>query len=99
MKIGCIRWTTDRMDHIARHQVGPDEVEEAAFDDPNRFIRRLKAANRDPDQKLYLLLGRTAAGRYLTLIFIYEGRGVAYPVTARDMKPGERRLYHGSRQG
>lgn len=93
MIVNHIRWTEDRISHIARHNVDPDEVEEAAFDDPANVIQKLKKAHRTVDQKVYRLLGRTSAGRHLTIIFIYEGRGIAYPVTARDMTPAERRYY------
>lgn len=32
----------------------------------------------------------------LSFIFIYEGRGAIYPVTARDMTRAERRRYSGN---
>lgn len=92
MKIKRIDWTSDRINHIARHNISPEEVEEAAFDSPC-VIQVLKQADRNPEQKIYRLLGRTSEGRYIVFIFIYEGHGVAYSVTARDMTPKERRYY------
>lgn len=92
MKIERIRWTSDRINHIARHGISPGEVEEAAFDNYN-VIQTLKKAIRDPRQKVYRLLGRSNSGKFIVFIFIYEGRGTAYPVTAREMTPAERRYY------
>jgi len=86
--------TAERADHIDRHNAHPHEVEEAAFDDPDHIVQVLKRADRDNRQKVYRLLGRTSEGRHLTFIFIYEGQGIAYPVTARDMTSAERRYYH-----
>lgn len=59
----------------------------------------LRASARDPNQKVYRFLGRTEAGKYITFIFIYEGRGTAYPVTARSMTEAERRRYSDRRKG
>jgi hypothetical protein len=42
MIISHIRWTPDRVRHIARHNITPDEVEEAAFDDPGSIVQKLK---------------------------------------------------------
>lgn len=49
MIVNHIRWTEDRISHIARHNVDPDEVEEAAFDDPANVIQKLKKAHRTVD--------------------------------------------------
>lgn len=93
MRIARLVMPPDRVRHIAKHFVTPEEVEEAVYDDPGRVIQRLKAAEYDPRRMVYRLLGRTEAGRYLAVIFIYKGRGRAYLVTARDMTPAERRYY------
>lgn len=93
MIIKKIKWSNDRIDHIARHYISPEEVEEAVFDDPCNLIQVLKAAERDQRQKIYRLLGVSGSGKYITFIFIYEKSGVAYPVTAREMDNKERRRY------
>ncbi len=93
MKISSFYWTRERIDHIARHGVKPEEVEEAAFDDRHRIVQRLKRATACPERMIYRLLGQTQSGRYLTVIFLPKGRGRAYVVTARDMTPAERRYY------
>lgn len=83
-------WRTDRIDHIALHAVMPEEVTEAVFNDPSGILLRVGQAERNPEETLYRYLGRTEAGRYLLVVLLYLGEGVAMPVTARDMTRGER---------
>lgn len=91
--VRSLRWREDREEHIARHKVTPAEVEEAVFYDGEFLMQRAGPAERNPAQTVYTLLGRTDAGRYLMVVLIYEGAGVAMPVTARDMTRSERRRY------
>lgn len=88
-----MRWRDDRVEHIRRHGVVPAEVEEAVLDDRKALLERAGPARRDPSQTVYVSLGCTQAGRYLTVVLIDEGRGVGFPVTARDMTQAERRRY------
>ena len=81
------------MEHIARHEVLPEEVEEAVFEDRSALLEKAGPAKRDAAQTVYVLLGRTGAGRYLMVVLIHEGGGVAMPVTARDMNRAERGRY------
>jgi len=72
-------------DHIARPSVIPEEVEEVCQGDlfvSRTWERRLR------------VIGQTEAGRYLTVILAPRGRGVYYPIAARDATAAERRLYH-----
>ena len=71
-------------DHIARHQIIPEEVEEACLSEP--FVSKTR-------QNRVRVIGQTDAGRYLTVILAPQGQGVYYPVTARDAAKTERRLY------
>jgi len=86
-------WRLDRVEHIARHNIVPAEVEEVVFEDRKAVLEKAGPARRDPAQIVYVLLGRTQAGRYLMAVLIYEGRGVGFPVTARDMNQAERGRY------
>ncbi len=72
-------------DHIARHSVIPEEVEEVCQGD--LFVSRTR-------ERRLRVIGQTEAGRYLTVILAPRGRGVYYPITARDATAAERRLYH-----
>lgn len=65
MKIIHLAIPPDRIAHIAKHSVAPEEVREAAFDDPECLIQRLKATTSGPERRIYRLLGRTEAGTYL----------------------------------
>lgn len=94
MLISKIRWTNDRVNHISKHNLTPDEVEEAAFNNQHTVVQKLKKSQFYPGKKLYRLLSITQSGRLIAFIFIYEGKGIAYPVTARDMTTAERRYYH-----
>lgn len=93
VRIRRLDWRPDRVEHIARHGVDPDEVEEAVFDDRQGLLLRLGPAERNPDETVYRHLGRTEAGRYLFAALIYVGQGEALPLTARDMNDAEKRRY------
>jgi uncharacterized DUF497 family protein len=69
LKISRFRWTADRIEHIAKHGIEQYEVEQAAFDDPHRLIKKSVVLYKNSDQHVYRLLGRTGEGRYLALFF------------------------------
>lgn len=89
MKIHEFVWTEDRIEHIARHGVTPEEVEEACFG--RAFVQRAKSQGKNP---VYYVLGQTAAGRYLLCVVIQFPDGKGYPVTARPMTDKEKRRYN-----
>lgn len=76
-------WDDWNEEHIARHRVTVEEVEEVARSVP--FMTRGRSGS-------YRLIGTTAAGRLLT-IFVAPRDGTAYVITARDATRGERRAY------
>lgn len=93
-RIRRLDWRPYRVEHVARHGVTPEEVEEALFSDPGGMLRRVGPAERDPDETVYRYLGRTEAGRYLFLaLLLYAGSDEALPLTARDMTASEKRRY------
>jgi hypothetical protein len=87
-------WRPDRVAHIWRHAVGPEEVEEAVFGDPGGVLTRVGPAERNPEETLYRYFGRTETGRYLMVALLYLGQGIAMPVTAREMTINERRRFN-----
>jgi uncharacterized DUF497 family protein len=89
MKIHEFIWPEDRVDHIARHSVTPEEVEEVCFG--RAFVQRAKSQGKNP---VYYVLGQTAAGRYLFCVVIQLPDGRGYPVTAHPMTDKERRRYN-----
>ena len=85
MEITDFQWDEDNVAHIARHKVYPDEVEELAFDD-EPWIRKGRGETR-------YMLGYTISGRYLFIVYILKGKGIARVVTPMDMDEKSRRLY------
>jgi uncharacterized DUF497 family protein len=84
-------WREDVLDKLAwKHQVEAEEVVEVFENRPR--IERLERGHR-PGEDLYVALGQSSAGRYLTIFFIHKKDGQALIVTARDMTKKERRRY------
>jgi uncharacterized DUF497 family protein len=44
---------------------------------------------------VYAALAQISGGRYLIVFFINKKRGMALPISARDMDPAEREYYGG----
>jgi uncharacterized DUF497 family protein len=85
MHIGRLDWDEYRVDHIATHDVSPDEVWEVCCDP-------FHLAHREGQQR-YRLYGQTSDGRFLFVVLEHLN-GVTYkPITARDMTDGEKRSY------
>ena len=88
MRIKRLHWKQSQIEHIARHNVTPEEVEEVCFGNP--FVQRTKSRGDNP---VYYVLGQTHAGRYLFVVIIQFPDGKGYPVTARPMSDKEERRY------
>ena len=79
-----LRWDAWNADHIARHAVTPDEVEQvcqAVILASETYAGRLR------------LIGPTGTGRMLTIILAPEDEGIYYTITARPASRKERRRY------
>ncbi len=77
-------WDEGNIEHILRHNIIPDEVEEACANKP--YVR--KSADRR-----YLVYGITDSGRYIFIVGINKGKGIFRTITARDMTEREKYLY------
>ena len=75
-------WVIDKLDW--KHGIDSQEVEESFFNPPYKV-------RRTADNK-YLLYGRSESGRYLFVVFVWEGQFVK-GITAREMTPMEKRFY------
>lgn len=75
---------------VAKHGVTPEEVEEVFFQRP-RF-RFVESGHREGED-VYVALGQTDAGRYLTVFFVRKAGNTALILSARDMDEQERKLY------
>lgn len=91
MQINDIVWLPYFVDKLAwKHHVSPEEVDEVLFGNPR--YRRVQKGH-VPGEDLYAASGRTRAGRYLTVFFVYKPTHEALVISARDMDPKERRQY------
>ena len=88
MKIHQFIWPEDRIEHIARHGITSEEVEETCFG--LAFVQRARSKGENP---VYYILGQTDAGRYLFCVVIQFPDEIGYPVTARPMTDKEKRRY------
>jgi uncharacterized DUF497 family protein len=83
-------WNDERIAHIGRHSVLPEELEEVCFGDA--LVLRGRSTGKNP---VYYVLGQTEAGRHLLCVVISFPDGKGYPVTARAMTDAEKRRYAG----
>lgn len=91
MRIDRIIWYHQVVEKLwEKHGVDLHEAEEALW---NRGrVRRVKRGH-VKGEDVYLALGQTDAGRYLSVFFIYKKSQEAIVISARDMDAGERREY------
>ncbi len=92
LKFEGIVWIDEIVEKISsKHRVDIDEVEEILYNSPQ--IRFLENGNRK-NEDVYIALGKTNAGRYLAVLFIYKPeRKEIMILSARDMAQKERMLY------
>ena len=91
MRIEGVIWLRAVVDKLAfKHHVQTSEVEELLSSKPKTHrIERGKRMGED----VYMALGQTDAGRYLSVLFIHKASREALILSARDMAPKERRRY------
>lgn len=91
MNIEGIIWLNRFVDKLAfKHQVEPYEVEEVLSNKPKfRFVEKGERKG----ENVYMALGQTDAGRYLTILFIYKKTEEALVLSARNMAKKERKIY------
>ena len=86
MKIEKISWDEETIDHISKHSVSPEEVEEVLFNEiDSPLIMRGK-------QGRYLAYGKTNGGRLLLVVWAFKYRKTKI-ITARDMSKKEKQFY------
>lgn len=89
MTINEFIWPQDRIEHISKHGVEPNEVEEVCFG--KAFVQRAKSLGSNP---VFYVLGQTLVGRHLFCVVIQFPDGKGFPVTARPMTGREKRQYN-----
>ena len=91
MRVEGVIWLDQIVDKlIQKHSVETYEVEDVLFGKSRlRFVE--KGERKDED--VYMALGQTEAGRYLTILFIYKQTREVLVLSARDMATKERKMY------
>jgi len=74
-----------------KHNVSVEEVEEALF---SGAIFHRSRRGRVKGEDVYVAYGKTPAGRYLFMVFIYKQPNAGLVISARDMTIQERRYYN-----
>jgi len=91
MRVDRIIWYHKFVEKLReKHGVEVHEVEEALWN--RERVRRVKRGH-VKGEDVYLALGRTDAGRYLSVFFVYKKSQEAIVISARDMDAGERHEY------
>jgi len=85
MYISRLDWDNYRIEHIAQHNVEPDEVWEVC-EDP-LHLARSQGHNR------YCVYGQTADGRYLFVVLEHIKGTIYKPITTRNMTDREKRNF------
>ncbi len=92
MKINRLIWLDQYLIKIeVKHDVYRDEIQEVLLS--NFRIRRVGKGKRHKGEHMYAAYGRTQAGRYLIIFFIYKAGNEALIISARDMDNKERKQY------
>ena len=91
MKIEKIIWLDEIIEKLlVKHDVTQSEVIQVITGGPAfRFVEN----GFRKDEDIYSAMGRSVAGRFLAVFFVYKKGGVALIISARDMTKGERRKY------
>ncbi|MBN2128672.1 MAG: BrnT family toxin [Sedimentisphaerales bacterium] len=91
MRITDIIWKEAVVEKLTtKHGVSVTAVEQVLLSRP--VVRRvLKGRVRGED--VYAVMAQIPGGRYLIVFFIDKKRGMALPISARDMSPAERKYY------
>ena len=91
MKITDIIWKEAVVEKlIGKHSISIAEAEEVLLSRP--IVRRM-VKGRVRGEDVYAAMAQIASGRYLIVFFIDKKKGLALPISARDMNPSERKYY------
>ena len=91
MRINRVTWYRKLAEKLwEKHRVEVHEAEEALQN--YRRVRRIKRAHVEGED-VYLALGQTDAGRYLSVFLVHKKSHDVIVISARDMDAGERREY------
>jgi hypothetical protein len=91
VKITGLIWLGDIIEKLERkHHIQQEEVREVFRRRPRfRFVEK----GHRRGENVYVAQGRTEAGRYVNVFFVYKTNQRALILSARNMTPTERRRY------
>jgi len=91
VRIKDLIWLEEIVEKLwAKHHVDIAEVREVLEGKPHfRFVEK----GHRRGENVYAALGRSEAGRYLTVFFVLKRDGQALPISARDMSDADRKRY------
>ncbi|TET42158.1 MAG: hypothetical protein E3J66_04085 [Dehalococcoidia bacterium] len=84
MKIEELEWDDQNIEHIAKHEVTPQEVEDVCFG--------LHISQRVGERR-HVLSGQSSAGKYLNVVVERLGGQRFRPITAFEMSDNYKRTY------
>jgi len=85
--VSSIKWKEESIEHIARHLISPQEVEEVCFNENDApFIRSGR-------ENLHYVFGKTNSGRFLFIVVRFIRQGEVRVITARDMNTWEKTYF------
>jgi hypothetical protein len=84
LRITDFEWDSRNEEHIAKHHVFLEEVEEIFASLP---------LYRKTEEGKYLAYGKTFDGRYLFVVFVFKDKKLIRPITARHMDRKEMKMY------
>lgn len=91
MRINQVIWYQEFVEKLwIKHRVEIEEAEQALQN--RKRTRRVKRGH-VKGEDVYLALGQTDAGRYLSVFFVYKKSHDAIVISARDMEEDERDEY------
>ncbi len=95
MKITKIIWSVEVVDKIKqKHNVERHEVEDVIFDTTGRTRFFFVEKGHRKGEDVYTAMGRTGAGRYLIVPFIYKpDQEAGLILSAREMTETEKKRY------
>lgn len=79
-------WDSWNIQHIARHSITPEEVEE--------ICHNLPLVLRGQEKGRLVLIGSTEEGRMITVVVEANGYGKYYPVTSYETDASDKALYN-----
>jgi uncharacterized DUF497 family protein len=84
-----VAWDEGNIEHIAEHNVTPEEAEEL-FSDPDNVLS--EDIEHSTIEKRFLIIGKTEQGRLLYQIFTRRGESIRV-ISSRDINKKEVYLY------